>query len=84
MILKNQLKNIIEKVYIESWSGSTKSVYLTPKRGINAFTGVFSYNLSAAAPEEQQLLLMLAQFGVFSGCGRMSAQGMGQIDIFVE
>ena len=83
-INKSQLKHIIEKIYIESWSGKTGSVYLAPKRGINAFTGGFTYNVSAAAPEEQQLLLMLAQFGVFSGSGRMSAQGMGQIDVFVK
>ncbi|MGM9580877.1 MAG: CRISPR system precrRNA processing endoribonuclease RAMP protein Cas6 [Anaerovibrio sp.] len=76
-----QVKEIAEKVYIEHWSGRTRSVYLTPRRGVNTFTGTFSYNLSQLPMEERQVLLLLAQFGVFAGCGRMAGQGLGQMQV---
>ena len=78
---KAQVRELSEKVYIEHWSGRTKSVYLTPQTGVNTFTGTFSYNLSQLAMEERQVLLLLAQFGVFAGCGRMAGQGLGQMKV---
>ena len=78
---KAQVRELSEKVYIEHWSGRTKSVYLTPQRGVNTFTGTVSYNLSQLPVEERQVLLLLAQFGVFAGCGRMAGQGLGQMQV---
>ena len=75
------LEDILPKVGIQGWQGRTKSIYLTEKRGINTFQGIFTYNLESLELEERRLLLLLAQFGVFAGCGRMSSQGLGQLQV---
>ena len=43
-----------------------------------AFTGRFSYLLTELETGAQTLLLMLAQFSVFAGVGRLTAQGFGR------
>jgi len=48
---------------------------------INAFTGKFTYNLEKLTPNEQRLFLLLAQFAVFSGVGRLTGQGLGRVQI---
>ncbi len=75
------LEDILPRVGIQEWQGRSKSVYLTEKRGVNTFQGTFTYNLETLDLEERQLLLLLAQFGVFAGCGRMSSQGLGQLKV---
>lgn len=76
-----ELETIIKQVYIRSWQGCSKSIYLTAQRGINSFTGSFVYDVSHLALEDKRLLLLLAQFGIFAGCGRLSSQGMGRIKV---
>ena len=80
-IMLPELEESLRYVYIRSWQGNSKSVYLTPKRGINSFTGTFVYDISHLNMENRRLLLLLAQFGVFVGCGRLATQGMGRIKI---
>lgn len=75
------MENIFSRVYIRKWQGESKSIYLTPQRGINTFTGSFVYDFSHLELDEKRFLLLLAQFGVFAGCGRLSTQGMGQIRV---
>ena len=80
-IMLPELEESLRYVYIRSWQGNSKSVYLTPQRGINSFTGTFVYDISHLNMENRRLLLLLAQFGVFVGCGRLPTQGMGRIKI---
>lgn len=80
-IMLPELEESLRYVYIRSWQGNSKSVYLTPQRGINSFTGTFVYDISHLNMENRRLLLLLAQFGVFVGCGRLATQGMGRIKI---
>lgn len=75
------IEDILSRLYIRRWQGASQSIYLTPQRGINTFTGSFVYDASHLELEEKRLLLLLAQFGVFAGCGRLSTQGMGQIRV---
>lgn len=75
------VEEILGRLYIRRWQGASKSIYLTPQRGINAFTGSFAYDASHLELDEKRLLLLLAQFGVFAGCGRLSTQGMGQVRV---
>ena len=43
-----------------------------------AFSGRFSYDVTALNEEEQHALLLLAQFANFSGVGRLTGQGFGE------
>lgn len=64
------------------WRGQSRRIFFTPSRGVLAFEGSFSYGLPQAMPlERRQMYLMLAQYAVFAGVGRMTAQGMGQTRI---
>ncbi|MBQ7477576.1 MAG: hypothetical protein IJT01_01560 [Selenomonadaceae bacterium] len=60
------------------WHGQSCTVYLKEDRGTLAFEGEFSFDTSHLAQEEQQLLLLLAQFSAFSGIGRLTGHGLGQ------
>ena len=60
------------------WQGKTKQVYLKKDRGITGFTGNFTFKTDMLPTEQQQLLLLLAQFSQFSGVGRLTGQGLGQ------
>lgn len=61
------------------WSGHTEVVAFDHTRIYRSFTGRFTYALSALPPEARQMLLLLAHFAEFSGVGRMTGQGMGQV-----
>ena len=60
------------------WHGRSHTVYLKKDRGTLAFDGEFTYGTAHLSTEEQQLLLLLAQFSVFSGVGRLTGHGLGQ------
>ena len=62
-----------------AWSGHTEVVAFDNTRIYRSFTGRFTYALSGLPPEARQTLLLLAQFAEFSGAGRMTGQGMGQV-----
>ena len=64
-----------------AWQGKSQRVYFAHDRGVLAFTGSFTYDLRGLAPERQQLFLLLAQFAVFAGVGRLTGQGFGQTRI---
>jgi len=79
---KTAVRELAVKVIPRSWSGN--SMVLNVKRNrpkINAFTGKFTYNLEKLTPNEQRLFLLLAQFAVFSGVGRLTGQGLGRVQI---
>lgn len=63
------------------WQGATRRVNFGRERSVLAFEGTFSFAMRGLAREEQRILLLLAQFAVFSGVGRLTAQGLGQTRI---
>ena len=75
--LREQARSIIPLF----WEGRTRTMYLSPQRGVMGFEGRFCYDISQQPPEQQQLFLLLAQFSVFAGVGRLTAQGLGQTRI---
>ena len=83
-INKEYIKELAELIYPSYWQGKSGRTYLAEGRGVRTFKGEFVYELSALSLEERQIMLLLAQFGCFSGCGRMTGQGMGQIEVELE
>ncbi len=81
---KEAIKELAEKVYPSYWQGKSSKTYLAVNRGIRTFMGEFVYELSDLSLEERQVMLLLAQFGCFAGCGRMTGQGLGQIEVELE
>ncbi len=64
-----------------TWRGEARRVYLADNRGTIGFTGTFTYALDALDVERQRAFLILAQFSVFSGVGRLTGQGLGETRI---
>ena len=81
---KNTIREEAAVVRPLTWQGESRKVYFTRERGILAFIGRFTYDLRELAPERQQMFLLLAQFAVFSGVGRMTGQGLGQTRVIYE
>ena len=63
------------------WSGKTRRVRFDRDRWTLCFTGDFSYDASGLDDDQTGALLCLAQFGVFSGVGRMTTQGLGEVEV---
>ncbi len=72
------IKEIAAHVYPTDWSGRTQRVYFRRNGGLSGFTGAYTFTLRELSPSDRCLLLLLAQFAVFSGTGRMTAQGFGR------
>lgn len=70
-----------QNLQLDKWHGSSRKVYFAHDRGMLAFTGSFSYSVADLEPEWRNIFLMLAQFAVFSGVGRLTAQGFGQTQV---
>lgn len=78
---RQEVRDLARELPIGLWQGCSRKVYFASDRGMLAFEGRFSYLLRDVEPEQQKLLLMLAQFAVFAGVGRLTAQGFGQTQI---
>lgn len=76
-----EIREVARRIYLTEWKGSSESLNYGAKRVIKAFRGSFTYAVNDLSLEEQQTFLLLAQFAVFSGVGRMATQGLGQVDI---
>lgn len=64
-----------------SWKGRSQRIYLGRDRGVLAFAGDITFDMSPLPLEKRQLFLLLAQFAAFSGVGRLTAQGLGETTI---
>ncbi len=73
-----------ENLVPERWRGQTRYIKLSDKRGAVCFLGSFSYRLSLLPQEYQAVFVMLAEFARFAGVGRLTAQGLGQVEISYE
>ncbi len=63
------------------WQGESKRYNITPRRGITGFTGKFTYDLSRVDAEYRWVFILLAEFAVFTGVGRLTAQGLGRVAV---
>lgn len=81
---KPRVKELCERVILSDWSGRTKRVYFGRDRGYTGFVGNFAFNLSKLSAEENQLITILALFGQHSGIGRLSSQGLGQVNVLLK
>lgn len=68
----------------DKWDGCTKRVNLSPAHGVTGFIGSFSYRLSLLPTEYRALFILLAEFAVFAGVGRLTGQGLGQVCVKYE
>ena len=75
---KEKIREMAAKILPEVWEGRTKQIFFKFDRGVTGFTGKFTFNVSMLPANIQQLFLLLTQFSVFSGVGRLTGQGMGQ------
>ncbi len=78
LIEKETIKEIAQKCKLIQWEGKSIKTFFSPQHGVNGFTGKYTFDVSHLANQERQVLLLLAQFSVFSGVGRLTGQGMGQ------
>lgn len=81
---KPRIKELCERVVLSDWSGHTKRIYFGRDRGYTGFIGNFTFNLSKLSAEENQLITVLALFGQHSGIGRLSSQGLGQVNVLLK
>ncbi|MGN0954372.1 CRISPR system precrRNA processing endoribonuclease RAMP protein Cas6, partial [Dialister sp.] len=82
MIDKGDIKTAAAHVWLASWNGRSRKIYFGRDRGVLAFTGTFTYDLSGLSLDWRQMLLLLAQFATFSGIGRLCGQGLGEVEVF--
>lgn len=75
---RNEVRADAERISPHAWKGETRHVFLGRDRGVTGFVGRFAYDISALPRDVQRAFLLLAQFAVFSGVGRLTAQGLGQ------
>ena len=72
------IRDAAAKALLSEWHGGSRRVYFGGDRGTLAFSGRFSYDVTALSEEEQHALLLLAQFATFAGVGRLTGQGFGE------
>lgn len=78
--IKN-IKDLSSMLLPLSWQGSSQRVNITQTRGVTGFVGSYTYSFSLLPAEYRKLFILLAEFGRFTGVGRLTAQGFGHIDI---
>ena len=76
---RSDLREIARSLSPCRWHGQSRTVYFKADRGTLGFVGEFSYSVAHLPPEEQRLLLLLSKFAVFSGVGRLTGHGLGQV-----
>lgn len=81
---KPRIKALCERIILFDWKGQTKRVYFGRDRGYTGFIGNFTFNLSKLSAEENQLITVLALFGQHCGIGRLSSQGLGQVNVSLK
>lgn len=81
---KPRIKELCDRIILTDWSGYTKRVYFGRDRGYTGFVGDFTFNLSKLSTEENQLITVLSLFGQHCGIGRLSSQGLGQVNVSLK
>ena len=76
---KKIIRELAGQIRLTLWRGESKRFYPNHDRGVLAFCGKFFYNIEALSNDIQKVFLLLAKFGEFSGIGRLTGQGFGQV-----
>ena len=63
------------------WQGESKRVNVTPKHGLTGFIGIFIFDMKTLPIEYRKVFFNLLEFAKFSGVGRLTAQGLGQVKV---
>lgn len=63
------------------WQGESKRFNLTPKYGVTGFIGTYMFDMKQLPKEYRKIFLALLEFAKFSGIGRLTAQGLGQVKV---
>lgn len=69
------------KIRLTAFSGKTRPVFVRKNMGVNCITGTYSYSLKKLTIEERELIVTLARFSAFSGIGRMTGFGLGNVAV---
>lgn len=80
-IRRDEINDIAMNCHMVDWNGKNVRRFYGTKHGINGFEGKFTFDVTELNENDKRLLLLLAQFSVFSGVGRLTGQGMGQTRI---
>ncbi len=81
---EEKVKEIAGYLVPENWVGTTKRVNITPQRGNTGFTGKYTFGLKLLPPEYRYIFILLAEFAVFLGVGRLTGQGWGRVKIWYK
>lgn len=79
---KTQVIEIAERIRLTGFSGKTRPVFVRKNVGVNCITGTYRYSLEHLIVEERELIAVLAQFSSFSGIGRMTGFGLGNVTVW--
>lgn len=77
-VKRNEIGEMGSYCRLTDWVGNNVRRFYGTKHGINGFEGKFTFDVTELNENDKRLLLLLAQFSVFSGVGRLTGQGMGQ------
>lgn len=76
------IKTIVTQHLIPiKWEGKTKRINITPQHGTTGFIGTFTYSMKTLPEQHRRILIILLEFARYSGIGRLTAQGLGTINI---
>ena len=67
-----------------NWKGETRRVNLTAEYGVTGFVGKFIFSMKTLPANYRKIFITLALFAMFSGIGRLTAQGMGVVSVTVR
>lgn len=75
---KARVRAIASKLIPYEWRGAGLRIRQGGHKTLPGFMGTFAFDMERLAPEEREIILLLAQIAPFSGTGRLTAQGMGE------
>lgn len=72
------------KIIPAEWEGKTCRVTLSQEEALQCFTGRFRYDLRLLDEDSRFFAGLLARFSFFSGVGRLTTHGLGQVYCTLE
>lgn len=77
----DMVKAMAEKLVPINWSAETRRYNITPQRGITGFVGRITFDLREIKEDLRWIFILLSEFSVFTGVGRLTGQGLGHVKI---
>ena len=77
----DMVKEMAEKIVPINWSAETRRYNITRQRGITGFVGRVTFDLREITEDLRWIFILLAEFSVFTGVGRLTGQGLGHVKI---